>query len=113
MIEEKTTQEQDVDQHRLAIEGRVMMGQLEETRELIKEYTVIKKTVHPKCPRCWRHLAECNYNFDNLCDRCCAMIPEGHDAYEGIKQKRLEQRNWTPQQWREHNHAISPDEWPL
>lgn len=73
----------------------------------------VSKTPHPKCPRCRRHLPECNYNFDNLCDRCCAMIPDTHPAFEKIKLSRAEQRNWTPQQWRERNHAISPEEWPL
>jgi hypothetical protein len=67
-----------------------------------------QKTPHPKCPRCYRYQPECNYNFDSLCDRCCAVIPEGHPSYEGIKASRKDQSGWTRSQWIERNHAIDP-----
>jgi hypothetical protein len=74
----------------------------------------VAKTKHPKCPRCYRYLIENNYNFDNLCDRCCSVILNyfpNHASVPYIKAKLAEQKSWTAAQWRARNREIDPEKW--
>jgi hypothetical protein len=65
---------------------------------------VVTRTIHPKCPRCYRHTPEGHFNFDHLCDRCCTVILDlfpNHWSVPDIKAKIREFREMTPAQRRE------------
>ena len=58
----------------------------------------IEKASGVKCPRCWNYTPSCNY--DNLCNRCVAVILEGfpnHPSHAKILEN-LELRGLTPEQ---------------
>jgi tRNA(Ile2) C34 agmatinyltransferase TiaS len=61
----------------------------------------VKRTTHPKCPRCYRHTPEGRSNFDHLCDRCCTTILEtfpDHWSAPHIREAHQKCRDMTPAQ---------------
>ena len=39
---------------------------------------------YAKCPRCWRYTGEGRFNFDGLCDRCCAVILADYPEHPSV-----------------------------